>query len=300
MTFSPLATLIGILSLLIAVPVLISATKWWIRRYAEGKSSKAYAAGEYSQLKKYPWVDVLSNTTTARLLGMSFSLGLIVVLMNFTVYEKPAEQQVFNMIIDDEIEIEPPRTAEPPPPPPPAPPPIISEVPNEEIREEDQPEFEDMTVEEETFFEEALRPTPPPTKEEDVAPPPPPPPPPPMEEEVAEIFKVVEKMPLFGGCQDKACSDRAVITYIQSNIVYPVIAKENGVSGRVIVQFVVEPTGKVSNVRVLRDIGAGCGDAAAKVIMDMNNLTQGWTPGEQRNKPVRVLYTIPAKFEILS
>lgn len=105
-------------------------------------------------------------------------------------------------------------------------------------------------------------------------------------------------MPLFGGCSDKACSDQALIKYIQGNIKYPAIARENGVEGRVFIRFVVEKDGKVTDAQIVRDIGAGCGEAALKVIQGMNNLAQGWTPGKQRGKPVRVLYTLPATFKL--
>ena len=113
-----------------------------------------------------------------------------------------------------------------------------------------------------------------------------------------EIFKVVEQMPLFGGCTDKACSDEKLIKYIQGNIKYPAIARENGVQGRVFIRFVVSKAGKVEAAEIVRDIGAGCGEAALKVIQQMNSLPQGWTPGKQRGKPVSVYYTLPATFKL--
>ncbi len=297
--FTPTVTLIGVILLIIAIPMIIAFSKWWIGRFTSGKISKTSSPEKYANLKKYPWVDVLRNTTTTRLLGLLFSLGLIFILMNFTQYEKAVKQEAYQLVVEESIEIEPPRTSEPPPPPPPPPPPVIAEVPNEEIIEEDQPIFEDQTVVEETVFEE-VKYTPPPPKEETIAPPPPPPPPPPEESDVEEIFKVVEQMPLFGGCKDKACSDRKLMAYIQKNITYPSMARENGIEGRVFVQFVVEPTGQVSSARILRDIGAGCGNAALEVIRNMNNLPEGWTPGKQRGKAVRVLYTLPATFTLQS
>ena len=76
------------------------------------------------------------------------------------------------------------------------------------------------------------------------------------------------------------------------------IARENGVEGMVVVQFVVNEKGKVDKVNVVRDIGAGCGEAAAKVVEEMNSFTTGWTPGKQRGRPVKVLYTLPVKFKL--
>jgi len=242
---------------------------------------------------KYPDVDIFRHRGTLIGLGLAAALGMTVLGFSWTNYENVVDVSQYSLEVDEEIEIEPPRTAEPPPPPPPPPPPVIEEVPEEEIEEEEQPEFEDQTVEEETVFEE-----PPPPPKEEAAPPPPPPPPPPPEPDVDEIFKVVEQMPLFGGCADKACSDGALIKYIQGNIKYPAIARENGVEGRVFIRFVVERDGKVTDAEIVRDIGAGCGEAALKVIKGMNNLAQSWTPGKQRGKAVRVLYTLPATFKL--
>ncbi|MFT4567535.1 MAG: protein TonB [Saprospiraceae bacterium] len=243
---------------------------------------------------KYPEVDVFKHSGTFFGFGLASALALTVFGFSWTDYEKQIDVSQYSLEVDEEIEIEPPRTAEPPPPPPPPPPPVIEEVPEEEIEEEEQPEFEDQTVEEETVFEEA----PPPPKE--VAPPPPPPPPPPPAPDVEEIFKVVEQMPLFGGCTDKACSDKKLIQFLYKSLKYPAIARENGVEGRVYIQFVVERDGKVTDGKIVRDIGAGCGEAALKVVNSMNDLAQAWKPGKQRGQSVRVLYTLPVTFKLES
>ena len=65
-----------------------------------------------------------------------------------------------------------------------------------------------------------------------------------------------------------------------------------------VLQFVVSEKGEVKDVKVVRDIGAGCGDAAQKVVEAMNDLPQKWTPGRQRGRPVKVLYTLPVKFRL--
>jgi len=61
---------------------------------------------------------------------------------------------------------------------------------------------------------------------------------------------------------------------------------------------VVNEQGRVDQVTVVRDIGAGCGEAASKVVEEMNDLTERWTPGKQRGRPVKVLYTLPVKFKL--
>ena len=297
LTISSQSVLYSIIGIAFGIFILITVLRWWLSRSVNQDILDGETHNPYDGLKKYPRVDVMNYYSTSLFFGLFISLGIVVLLMSATQFERTNNNDFVSFtLLEEEIEIEPPRTSKPPPPPPPAPPPVITEVPNEEIIEEDQPIFEDQSVDEETVFEEVEIPEAP--VEED-APPPPPPPPPPMEEaDVQEIFKVVEQMPLFGGCSDRACSDKAVMTYIQKNIKYPMIARENGVSGRVYVQFVVERDGSVTEITVVRDIGAGCGEAAAKVIHDMNSLAQGWQPGLQRGKAVRVLYTLPVSFTI--
>lgn len=134
-------------------------------------------------------------------------------------------------------------------------------------------------------------------------PPPPPPPPPPVED---EIFKVVEQMPRFPGCEDisggeaekKKCAEEKMLQYIYKSLKYPAIARENGIEGRAILQFVVDKDGSVTEVNVVRDPGAGTGDAAKKVINAMNDMPTKWTPGKQRGRPVKVLYTLPVLFRL--
>jgi len=110
------------------------------------------------------------------------------------------------------------------------------------------------------------------------------------EEEVveAEVFTIVEEMPAYPG------GDQKLYEYLGKNIKYPQIARETGVQGRVFVNFVVEPDGSVSNVKVMRGIGGGCDEEAMRVIKTMPK----WKPGKQRGKAVRVTYTIPVVFKL--
>ena len=110
------------------------------------------------------------------------------------------------------------------------------------------------------------------------------------EEEVveAEVFTIVEQMPSFPG------GDAKMYEYLGKNIKYPQIARETGIQGRVFVNFVVEPDGSVSNVKVLRGIGGGCDEEAMRVVKGMPK----WSPGKQRGKTVRVSYTLPVVFKL--
>ena len=133
--------------------------------------------------------------------------------------------------------------------------------------------------------------------------PPPPPPPHPMEVS-PEIFKVVEEMPRFPGCEDLGlekkelieCAKAALLNYISDNLVYPEAVKTNKVEGRAVVQFVVQKDGTLGDIKVVRDPGSGAGQAAADVIHKMNTDGKVWVPGKQRGRVVPVQYTLPVRF----
>ncbi len=132
----------------------------------------------------------------------------------------------------------------------------------------------------------------------------PPPPPTPKKEE--EIFKVVEEMPRFPGCEDnyyekralKECAKMKLMDYVYSNLIYPESAKENRIEGKCYVQFVVNEIGDISDVRIVRDIGYGCGEAVKTVAETMNDMPEKWVPGKQRGRPVKVLFTLPVEFKL--
>ena len=84
--------------------------------------------------------------------------------------------------------------------------------------------------------------------------------------------------------------------YLCMNLSYPDAARENKIEGMVVVLFVVEKDGSVSNVRVLRDIGGGCGEAAVEVVKNMPR----WEPGRQAGKAIRTQFSLPLKFELKS
>jgi len=116
-----------------------------------------------------------------------------------------------------------------------------------------------------------------------------------------DLYKVVEEMPRFPGCENqgdkeekKKCAEDKMNQHLYQNLAYPKIARENGIDGMVVLQFVIEKDGKISNAKIIRDIGAGCGEAALNVVNSM----PAWIPGKQRGKNVRVLYTMPVRFKL--
>ena len=131
------------------------------------------------------------------------------------------------------------------------------------------------------------------------SPPPPPPPPPPAGE---EIFVVVEEMPFTKGCENddksarEACTGEKVAAFIIENLEYPEEAKKNNIEGKVIAQFVITNEGKMKKIQITKDIGGGCGAAAATVLEKMSQ-QDFWVSGKQRGRKVNVLYTLPFTFK---
>ena len=280
------------LGIIFVVKYLLNSKKGLKEKYQDKKLASPLVARN-----KYPEVDSFKLRRSVLLFGLVASLAVVFIVFNWTTYEKGVDLTGYDLTVDEDFEIEPPRTAEPPKPPPPPPPPVIEEVPEEEILDDEEPvEFADQSVDEDTEVEA------PPEDTTKAAPPPPPPPPPPKEE---EIFQIVEQMPRFPGCEDKStkaekdqCATQKLYEFIYSKLKYPAIARENGIEGKVTLRFAVDKKGKVSQVKILRDIGGGCGDAASKVIKSMNNMSKKWIPGRQGGRKVSVWYTLPVVFKL--
>lgn len=102
----------------------------------------------------------------------------------------------------------------------------------------------------------------------------------------AEIFVVVEDMPSFPGGN--------VQKWIAKHVEYPVLAMENGIQGKVYVQFVIEKDGAITDVKVLRGVDSSLDKEAVRVVKAMPK----WKPGKQRGKAVRVSYTLPINFQL--
>jgi len=99
---------------------------------------------------------------------------------------------------------------------------------------------------------------------------------------------VVEKQPKYNGGYD------AMLNFLKKNIKYPESAKKSGIQGTVYVQFVVEKTGKISRIKILRGIGKECDEEAVRVVNSMPK----WIPGRQSGKTVPVMFQIPVRFQL--
>ena len=145
----------------------------------------------------------------------------------------------------------------------PPPPPEVIEIVKDEVEIVDEIEIEDTESNEDEMIE--------------------------IEDEYDdEFFMVVENMPEFPG------GDLGLMKYIQKNVKYPPIAKQYNITGKVYVSFIVEKSGYVSNVKVVRGVDKNLDAEAVRVV---NSLPK-YKPGKQRGKPARVMFTIPINFTL--
>ena len=108
------------------------------------------------------------------------------------------------------------------------------------------------------------------------------------QEDHSEVYDMVTESPEFPG------GPKAMMEYLTTNMRYPQIAKENGIQGRVILQFVVDETGKVTDPKILRGVDPALDLEAIRLVEAMPQ----WTPGKQDGKAVAVRYTVPVSFKL--
>jgi len=227
------------------------------------------------EVKKTP----KANLENRRMLFVEIGLvcSLLVVLGAFSYGSK--EKKVAVLEADAEVvEVEDmvPITQETPPPPPETPKiPVLSDqidIVEDDIKVEDNfaslEDNADLGVEIMDYVEEVV--------EEDV-------------EEEAIPFQLVEEKPSFNGGDANEFSK-----WVNGKLVYPEIAKENGVQGRVTLQFTVEKDGSVTNVKVLRGVDPSLDKEAVRVVQS----SPKWKPGKQRDRAVKVTYTFPVIFQL--
>jgi protein TonB len=111
-----------------------------------------------------------------------------------------------------------------------------------------------------------------------------------VEENPNQIFTAVEQQPSFGN------DENAFNKYLSKSIRYPAVARENNVQGRVILTFVVERDGSLTDIKVLRGIGSGCDEEAIRALKS----SPKWKPGIQNGRPVRVQFSVPVAFALAS
>ena len=226
------------------------------------------------ELKKNPKADLENRR------GLYLEIGLVVILVaalvafNFKSYDKEEKVQFERQVSEEQEEIIiQTQQEELPPPPPPEAPEVTTEF---EVVEDDAEIKTELVVNAEvTDDTKNIEITPVKIEEEE-------------EEEDVQIFTVVENDPEFPGGME------ALYKYLRENIKYPQLARDNNITGKVYVTFVVERDGSIANPRVLKDIGGGCGAEAIRVVKAMPK----WAPGKQRGKAVRVQFNLPVSFNL--
>lgn len=222
------------------------------------------------ELKKSPKADLENKKILFRQIGLVLALLIVFAAFEYKSYDKrqiDLKQRAAEEMPEEIIPITE-QNVKPPPPPPPQQVTVLTVV-------DDNTEVQDVKINVDVDQKTVIEVYVPPVKEE---------------EEIVEqeIFTIVESMPEFPGGQ------QAMLEFIARNIKYPPLARESGIQGRVFVNFVVEPDGSVSNVKVIRGIGGGCDEEAIRVVQSMPK----WVPGRQRGKPVRVSFNLPVRFTL--
>ncbi len=125
------------------------------------------------------------------------------------------------------------------------------------------------------------------------------------------IYEAVERlpMPLIGGCLSeqhpdwpddslRRCAERSLLTILSRNIRYPEEARQANIEGTVVVAFVIETNGRISNIRLIKDIGGGCGAEAIRVLQALDDAGLRWQPAQIKGQPVRMRQAVPLRFRL--
>ena len=228
------------------------------------------------EVKKSPKADLNNRRFLFVEIGLVVALGVLLVGFEWTSKEKKEATLVADTVEIIEEEIIPITQQETTPPPPEVPKiPVLSdqiEIVDDDIQIEDSfinLEYDaNVGVEIMDYVEDV---------EEEVV------------EEEAIPFQLVEVKPSFQGGDANTFS-----AWVNQHLEYPEIARENGVQGRVMLQFTVNPDGSVSNVVVVRGVDPSLDQEAVRVIQS----SPKWTPGRQRDRAVKVTYTFPVVFQL--
>lgn len=102
------------------------------------------------------------------------------------------------------------------------------------------------------------------------------------------VYTVVEKEAEFPG------GFEAMNRFLSENIKYPTLAKQKNIQGKVIISFIIEKNGSISDIKVIKDIGEGCGEEGVRIV----KLMPKWKPAQQRGEPVRQQFLLPISFNL--
>jgi len=230
--------------------------------------------------------------------GLIIAIVLFMLFLSIPVISKylfPKEEEVKEeQVVDVNTLAEPPpidKTTPPPPPPPsePPPPPVQKTIKftppviKEHVEKEEMPpveEIEKAVISTETHEGNTTKPDLSGLEGTGNAA---------VEEAVEDkVFTFVEQQPQFPGGQD------AMMKFLGENIRYPSVAQRNGLEGLVVLSFIVDQQGEISDIQVLKKLGGGTDEEAIRVVKSMPK----WSPGKQNGRAVKVKYTLPVRFSI--
>ena len=224
------------------------------------------------EVKKSKKANLNESVTLFRQMGLILALAIIYIAFEYTYSDIKAETMEMTAEIVVEEEMVPITHAEMPPPPPPPPPMMnleILTIVDDDILLDEELDLLDMEMDEESEVEIM-------DFEEE------------QEEDPDVVFQHVERMPEFPG------GYAALMKYLSKNLRFPAIASENGIQGRVYVNFVVFKDGKIGEVKILKGVDKSLDREALRVVQQMPT----WSPGEQRGRPVNVSYNLPVNFAL--
>lgn len=115
-----------------------------------------------------------------------------------------------------------------------------------------------------------------------------------QEEAANDIFLKVDQMPLFAGTDNEEESMQALMSFVGEQLRYPRVAKEQGIEGTTVVQYIVDTDGAVTDVELLRDVGGGLGEESIRVVQAMPD----WTPGRHQGELCKVMLRIPIRYKL--
>ncbi|MCK5781645.1 MAG: energy transducer TonB [Flavobacteriales bacterium] len=236
------------------------------------------------EAKKSPKADLETRKSLFMQIGLILSLLAVYLVLEYKSYDHEVASLGDEQIVLEDEEIIPitERQQQKPPPPPPPPPQEQIVVVKDDVELEEELQIESTETDEEEAVEI-----------EDVA----------VEDEEEEVFnfQVVESQPIYPGCEkekDKQakyiCFQKKIMRHVKKNFKYPEIAKEMGIQGRVIVQFVIEKDGSIKQAKVLRGVDKNLDKEALRIVSKIPKMT----PAKQRGKSVPVSFMLPITFKL--
>jgi protein TonB len=236
------------------------------------------------EAKKNPKANLETRKGLFMQIGLILSLLFVWGVLEYKSYDHTVKSLGEEQVILEDEEIIPvtERQQQKPPPPPPPPPQEQIVVVKDDVELEEELQIESTETDEEEAIEI-----------EDVA----------VEEEEEEVFnfQVVESQPVFPGCEKEPtkqakymCFQKSIMRHVKKNFKYPEIAKEMGIQGRVIVQFVIAKDGKIKDAKVLRGVDKNLDKEALRIVSKIPSMS----PAKQRGKAVPVSFMLPITFKL--